>query len=109
MEFEWDPAKEVANLTKHGISFVAAARVLESGRTVGFQSDRGGEPRWVAIGIHPATQKIVAIVYTMREGRCRIISARRARTNEEEEYRKHIARRASETEQGEEARPDDER
>jgi len=30
MEFEWDPAKEAANLTKHGISFVAAAWVLES-------------------------------------------------------------------------------
>ena len=109
MEVAWDPAKEAANLAKHGISFVAAARVLESGTTFEFQSDRGSEPRWVAIGIHPAIPKIVAVVYTMREGRYRIISARRARTNEEEEYRKHFARRAPETGQGEEARPNDER
>ena len=68
-EFEWDRAKEAANVAKHGISFVAAARVLESGTTFEFQSDRGGEPRWVAIGIHPTTEKIVAVVYTMREGR----------------------------------------
>jgi uncharacterized DUF497 family protein len=61
MEVEWDPAKEAANLAKHGISFVAAARVLESGTTFEFQSDRGSEPRWVAIGIHPAIPKIVAV------------------------------------------------
>jgi hypothetical protein len=94
MEFEWDPAREAANLAKHGISFVAAAQVLESVTTFEFQSDRGGEPRWVSIGMHPATQRIVAVVYAMREGRYRIISARRARDHEEKEYRKHIAREA---------------
>jgi hypothetical protein len=109
MEFEWDPAKEAANLAKHGMSFVAAARVLESGRAFEFQSDRGDEPRWVAIGRHPKTRKIVAVVYAMREGRYRIISARRARANEEAEYRRQIARRGQEEGQGEEARSDDER
>jgi uncharacterized DUF497 family protein len=66
MEFEWDPAKEASNVAKHGISFVAAARVLES-----------------------------------------VISARRARANEEAEYRKHIARRAPDPGPEEETRPDD--
>jgi hypothetical protein len=108
MEFEWDPAKEAANVVKHGISFVAAARVLASGPTFEFQSDRGVEPRRVAIGMHPETRKIVAVIYAMREGRYRIVSARRARANEEAEYRKQIARRAPEG-QGEEAGPDDER
>jgi uncharacterized protein (DUF4415 family) len=32
MEFEWDPAKEMANLAKHGISFVSAAQVPSSRR-----------------------------------------------------------------------------
>jgi hypothetical protein len=94
MEFEWDPAKGAENLEKHGISFVAAARTLESGMTFEFQSDRGGESRRVAIGTHPATQKVIAIVFTMREGRYRIISARRAREHEEEKYRTLVGRQA---------------
>ncbi len=106
MEFEWDPAKEAANVVKHGISFVAAARVLESGTTFEFQTDRGDGPRWVAIGRHPENRRIAG-VYARREGRYRIISARRARANEEAEYRKQIARRAPEG-QGNEDRPDDE-
>jgi hypothetical protein len=108
MEFEWDPVKEAANVLKHGLSFVAAARVLASGTTFEVQSDRGAEPRRVAIGMHPETRKIVAVVYTMREGRYRIISARRARANEEAEFRKQIARRTPEG-QREEGGPDDER
>jgi hypothetical protein len=31
-------------------------------------------------------QKVVAVTYTRREGRYRIISARRARTNDDEKY-----------------------
>jgi hypothetical protein len=108
MEFEWDPAKEAANVAKHGISFIAAARVLASGTTFEFESGRGAEPRRVAIGMHTETRKIVAVVYTMREGRYRIISARRARANEEAEYRKEVTRRAPEG-QGEDDGPDDER
>jgi len=109
MEFEWDPAKEAQNVAKHGISFVTAARVLESATALEFQSVRGEEPRWVAIGIHPAEQKVVAVVYTRREGRYRIISARRARTNEEEEYQRHIGRKAADRQAGTEAGPDEER
>lgn len=93
MEFEWDSAKEASNLAKHGISFVAAAQALESSTNFEFRSDRDGEMRWVAIGRHPATEKIIAVVYVMRDGRYRIISARRARENEEKEYRKHVAGR----------------
>lgn len=71
--------------------------------------DRGNEPRWVAVGTHPATQKVIAVVYTMREGRHRIIWVRRARENEEEDYRKHLERQASETRLRGEARPHGER
>jgi uncharacterized DUF497 family protein len=94
MEFEWDQAKEARNLEKHGISFVAAARVLEGGIALQSRSDQGGEERWVAIGMHPEAGKVIAIVYAMREGRHRIISARRARTHEEAEYRRQVARAA---------------
>jgi len=109
MEFEWDPAKEARNLKKHGISFVAGAQALASGSTFEFQSDRGNEPRWVAVGTHPATKNVIAVVYTMRKGRHRIISARRARKNEEEDYRRHVERAAAEAEERGKARPDEQR
>jgi len=109
MEFEWDPAKEAKNIEKHGISFVAGAQVLASGPTLEFQSDRGNEPRWVAVGTHPMTQKVIAVVYAMREGRRRIISVQRARRNEEEDYRRHVGCGAREAANQTEARPRDER
>lgn len=84
MEFEWDPAKAESNLEKHGISFVAAAKMLQ-GPHVRIPSHRGGEVRYLGIG--ELNGRILTVVYTMRQGRYRIISARRARTNEEAAYR----------------------
>jgi uncharacterized DUF497 family protein len=86
----------------------AGAQALASGSTFEFQSDRGNEPRWIAVGTHPATQKVIAVVYTIREGRYRIVSVRRARKNEEEDYRKRVERAAAEAEERGEARPDEE-
>jgi hypothetical protein len=91
MEFDWDSVKEESNLHKHGVSFVAAARVLESQRVVVFPSDRPGERRWLAIGMSSGDQRIIAVVYTMRGESYRIISARRARKNEEESFRQRFA------------------
>ena len=88
MDFEWDSMKEESNLRKHGISFVAAARVLESQRVITVLSDRPGERRWLAVGMNSGDQRIIAVVYTMRGERYRIISARRARKNEEESFRR---------------------
>jgi uncharacterized DUF497 family protein len=86
----------------------AGAQALASGSTFEFQSDRGNEPRWIAVGTHPATQKVIAVVYTIREGRYRIVSVRRARKNEDEDYRKRVERAAAEAEERGEARPDEE-
>jgi uncharacterized protein len=98
MEFEWDLVKEESNLHKHGISFVAAARVLESQRVVIVPSDRSGERRWLAIGMNSGDQRIIAVVYTMRGERYRIISARRARKNEEDSVRQGFGSKRREEE-----------
>ena len=98
MEFEWDSVKEERNLHKHGISFVAAARVLESQRVITVLSDRLGEQRWLAIGRNAEDQRVVAVVYTMRGERYRIISARRARKNEEESFRQRFESKRQEGE-----------
>ncbi|WP_234811322.1 BrnT family toxin [Xaviernesmea oryzae] len=49
-----------------------------------FRSDRNGEVRILAIC--PDTRRLIAVVYTMRGEKCRIISARAARENEQKLY-----------------------
>jgi uncharacterized protein len=82
-EFEWDEAKATSNLEKHGIDFEDAIGIFE-GPVLEVRSDRQGEERWKAIGTAEGVE--LAVIYTVREGRRRIISARRAATNEREAY-----------------------
>ena len=86
MEFEWDEAKNEANMAKHGISFRGAARIFD-GPTLAFEDDRRdyGETRMVATGL--LGDREIHVVYTMRGELCRIISARRARRDERRAYR----------------------
>lgn len=83
-EFEWDEAKRLRVLEQRGIDFVDVAPIL-LGRTLAYQSDRNDETRFVAIGpLEDGT--LVAVVYTIRETRFRIITARQARKNEQHAY-----------------------
>ena len=82
--FEWDDDKSRANLVKHGIDFDDASEIFY-GPTVLRQSDRNHEERWIAIG--SLEDRLIAVVFTRRADVIRIISARRARKNEEREYR----------------------
>lgn len=86
MEFEWDPEKNVANLTKHGISFVRASQVFDDPGHVVLDSTKSGngEQRFKAIG--QLGEKLFTVIFTDRGEFRRIISARRARTNERREY-----------------------
>jgi len=86
MEFEWDINKEAINLKKHGISFVTAARVLLE-KHYEARSDRYNEVRYLAVG--EAENRVLAVVYTKRGNKYRIISARRARKNEEAVYKEY--------------------
>ena len=82
--YEWDEAKAASNLEKHLVDFQDAIGVFE-GSVVETRSFRGREERWKAIGMVEGRE--LAVVYTWREGRRRIISARRAKRNEREAYR----------------------
>ena len=86
MEFEWDPAKAEVNLRKHGVSFPFAAGVfLDLHHLERRDSQTGdGEDRWIVVGL--VNDFEVAVVYTLRGDRIRIISARRADTYERESY-----------------------
>jgi uncharacterized protein len=87
MEFEWDEQKRLANLAKHGIDFKDAVNVLEQNGPL-YETVRNGEVRWVTIGVLDGEP--IAVVWTLRgEGR-RLISARRARKHEREDYTRHV-------------------
>ena len=86
MEFEWDEAKAVRNLAKHQISFGEAKLAVIDRNRVEFPQRRGGEDRWIAIGASGA--KLLAVIYTERGSKVRIISARRATPDEKKAYRR---------------------
>ena len=86
MDFEWDTAKNDLNLVNHGIDFEDAKEIFAHD-TVESYSPRSEEDRWVATGLMEG--RLITVVYTYREGRIRIISARRARKNEERAYHNH--------------------
>jgi uncharacterized protein len=82
--FEWDEVKRLANLEKHGIDFPRAANALRGPR-MDMSSERNGEVR--TLSICPDTLRLLAVVFTMRGDKCRIISARTAHENEQRKYR----------------------
>ncbi len=86
MDFEWDEAKDEANIAKHGISFDEATGIFNGPILQREDSRRDyGETRFTAIGITEGKELFVA--YTMRGQVVRIISARRSRRDERRTYR----------------------
>jgi len=77
--FEWDDAKREINLTDHRIDFLDVPLVFDGPHLIR-PSSRRGERRLLAIGF--LDDREVTIVFTIRNGKRRIISARRARTDE---------------------------
>ncbi len=98
MDFEWDPEKRKSNIEKHGVDFVAAARMLSGSPHLTVPANRPdqNEMRWRAVGPLPDPGRpdrwsgpLAVIVFTKREGSYRIISARRASTDERRHYNSH--------------------
>jgi len=75
--FEWDESKNKSNLEKHGISFEDASKVFDDPDRIQYISNRGNEKRFITVG--KIINFIVAVVYTVRSGLLRLISARQAR------------------------------
>jgi hypothetical protein len=85
-EFEWEDAKAEANFRKHRISFRAASRVFDDPFVLIEQdlSEDYGEDRFVAVGV--VENLLIAVAYTERGDRVRIISARKANAHERRTY-----------------------
>lgn len=85
MGLEWDQRKSAANLRKHGIGFADAATVLHDDYAITIPEQGPDEGRFVTTGMD-ALGRVLVVVYTWRENRVRIISARAATSRERRQY-----------------------
>ncbi len=91
MEFDWDAAKNEANLKKHGISFDEAEHIFD-GPTLTRADDRQdyGENRNISLGAL-SPDAVLVVVHTERRDKTRLISARKANRHERKVYYDHLA------------------
>jgi uncharacterized DUF497 family protein len=85
--FEWDAGKAEHNLAKHGIPFAYATRAFSDPNAAAYPDRRRlyGEERFNLIA--RVESYILCVTFTVREGKTRIISARRASKKERSKYR----------------------
>jgi len=84
MTFEWDENKNQINIKKHGLSFEEATKIFEISNIILEAKTIENEKRYAIIG--KLKDKCYFCVFTIRNGKIRIISARRCRKKEEEYY-----------------------
>jgi uncharacterized DUF497 family protein len=87
LEFEWDPPKDAANFTKHGVSFEEATTVFGDplGRIIKDPRHSDDEERLVLLGLSKS-QRLLAVMFTERRETIRIISARQVTRSERKNY-----------------------
>lgn len=81
--FEWDEDKRAQTILKHGIDFADAVEIFD-GAVLVAPSKHTSEERWIAVGLLDDIE--IAVIYMIRGETCRIITARRARRYERENY-----------------------
>ena len=86
MQYEWDEAKRLENLSKHRVDFHDIFAFEWDSASIDFD-DRHDEPRWVARGLIGIV--LYTVVYAERGDRTRIISIRRSTRQEALEYASH--------------------
>ena len=90
MAFEWDEAKNRANIRKHGFDFADAKEMFRGPILVRPDTREDyGEESWIGIGMTQSRIAFVAFA-AEREGTIRIISLRKADHEERKEYEKAL-------------------
>ena len=84
MEFEFDPQKSKLNKAKHGIDFEQAQGLWGDPNCIGFPARSEDEDRFALLAMFKG--RLWVAFYTTRDNRIRIISTRRAKTNERRLY-----------------------
>jgi len=83
MAYEWDETKRQSNIDKHGLDFVAA-NAFDWNSAMIIEDLRQDEERFIAYGY--IEQRLVCIVFTVRDENIRIISMRKANKREVKKY-----------------------
>ena len=84
--YEWDSDKAIDNLCRHGVSFADAMFAMDDAhRSTRHDPDSNGEPRYISMGRDPLG-RVLVIVFTHREPKIRLISARKASAAERRLY-----------------------
>ena len=89
LHFEWDERKNESNQRKHGVSFQEAATVFEDVEALVIDDPEHSEEeeRFIILGYSlRANLLVVCHCYRSSETVIRIISARKATTNESRQY-----------------------
>ena len=88
--FSWDPVKADINVRKHGVAFDEATSVFRNplARVLPDPTSPKGEDRAIIVG-HSEQGRLLLVVFTERDGRLRIISARPVSRRERREYEEH--------------------
>jgi uncharacterized protein len=82
--FEWDDAKRTWTLGERGLDFVDAILVFDGRPVVHIPAKFEDETRFLSVA--EIEGKFYTVVWTWRGGVRRIISFRRSRSREEEQY-----------------------
>jgi uncharacterized protein len=87
MDYEWDEAKRLANLRKHGIDFADVEEFDWDNATKWIDERKAyGEERFLALGFFRG--RVHSVAFTERRGITRIISFRKAEKREVRRYEK---------------------
>lgn len=91
MRFEWDEAKNKANIRKHGIDFSDAWQLFEHPLLV-WPDDRFdyGEERYIGLGMLNNMMVVFAAFVEKDIDTIRVISMRKAKNHERKRYEKAI-------------------
>ncbi|WP_442954493.1 BrnT family toxin [Pararhodobacter sp.] len=93
--FEWDEAKRLATINKHGLDFLELIAVFE-GDYLLVPAKSADETRFGAIA--PWEGSLITVFFTYRNENIRLITARRARIHEREQYHAHFSGRRPQAE-----------
>ncbi|MFN8496640.1 MAG: BrnT family toxin [Anaerolineae bacterium] len=87
MQFEWDANKATTNFEKHSVPFDEAQTVFNDPMfiTVIDEEHSMAEERYITIGMSNQG-RLLMVAHTDRDGRIRLISARKATRREEQFY-----------------------
>jgi uncharacterized protein len=90
MRFDWDENKNLSNRQKHGISFPRATEAFyDLDQVTLYEGSYEGEDRWILIGFDSNLALLLVIhlvTYEYDDEILRIISARRANSQERKLY-----------------------